>query len=158
MEHLDRGRSPDEIAAEVAEKQRAERDKQIAKERAGLLDLTSSDGRLFMALVRELKMMARSAPAKKRHSLKTETALTLCFYPKPGKDALVLSVPATAEIIRHRGGTYVLTDQLSMRQVRVEETKGQFRFIGCSGFEISHGRAVRRTFYGTKVIARVNRG
>lgn len=157
MEHLDGGRSPEEIAAEVAEKQRVERDKQAAKERAGMLDLTSHDGKLLMALIRELKAMSRSARAKKRCSLKTETALTLCFYPKPGKDALVLSMPATAEIIRHASGVYVLSDSRSMRQVRIEEIKGQFRFIGCSGFEISHGRAVRRTFYGTKVLVRLTR-
>ena len=160
MENLPSARSPEEVAAEVAAKLEKERADKAAKDRAGTLDASpGSDGELFLALIRKMKAASRSSatPHRKRQIEATNTELTLRFYPKPGKEPVELAMPDSSEVIRHPGNVYVLSDQRSMRQIRVEERHKQIHFVGCSGFEISHKRALRRLSHGTHIVARVGR-
>ena len=149
MEHHGKARTPEEIAAAVAAAEETRREREMKRQRAGLLDVDKTDGALFMALVRELAGQ-RSAKGHRRPRLTVAADLQLEFHAKTEDEPLCFQIPADAELIRHPGGTYVLTDGKRSLRVNVNRRGDSVKLAGHSGFRELSGNRTWRNVHGTR--------
>lgn len=149
MASHERSRTPEEIAAAVETVAAERREREAMRQRIGLLKTDTTDGKLFVALIRELAALARST-SHRRPRMAVATDLQLEFYARPDEEPLRFSIPAEAELIRHPGGTYVLTDGKRSLRVNVNRRGDGVKLAGQSGFRELSGNRTWRHAHGTR--------